>query len=173
MYSHDDLGKQLAKVLVQYKIPITADFISALTILLPIAAFFYFWEYPIFAAILWYMGRALDYVDGNYARASNTVTEHGKYFDCIIGVVSWVLLYVSIPVQFPIVVISLGIILIIYSKSLKLSTLPSTKKERWIDTTDGCLPAWLIIPAAIFEILDWYIYISIIGNFLYCVMKQN
>ena len=39
-----------------------------------------------------------------------------------------------------------------------------------IDAELGCLPAWLIIPAAIFEILDWYIYISIIE---FSPTKQN
>ena len=157
MSYHDDVGKFIAKKLWDWKVPVTADFISVLSLAFPLVAFFYFDTHILLAAFLWYTGRALDYLDGNYARISNTVTDHGRYFDAMIGVVTWILLYISIPVQFPLFIISLAVIIKVYSFSNEIVM--------------GCF----IIPFAFLNALDLFIYLSIMGNLLYLIyeIKKN
>ena len=183
MSYHDDVGKFIAKKLWDWKVPVTADFISVLSLAFPLVAFFYFDTHILLAAFLWYTGRALDYLDGNYARISNTVTDHGRFFDDMIGVVTWVLLYVCIPIEFPLFVVSFAIIIKVYSSAINNKwkrrfepTLGSLElKETWFTVENGCLPAFFIIPFAFFDILDIFIYLSIMGNFIYliCEMKKN
>jgi|TARA_R110000822_G_scaffold46440_3_gene123508 phosphatidylglycerophosphate synthase len=182
MSYHDDVGKFIAKKLWDWKVPVTADFISVLSLAFPLVAFFYFDTHILLAAFLWYTGRALDYLDGNYARISNTVTDHGRYFDAMIGVVTWILLYISIPVQFPLFIISLAVIIKVYSHSIARKwkrrfepTSGSLFKETWFTVENGCLPAFFIIPFAFLNALDIFIYLSIMGNLLYLIyeIKKN
>jgi len=177
MSYHDDVGKFITKKLWDWKVPITADFISVLSLAFPLAAFFYFDTNILLAAFLWYTGRALDYLDGNYARISNTVTDYGRYFDSMVGVITWILLYISIPVQFPLFIISLAVIIKVYSHArfsacgYSHARSRSSFKDTWFTVENGCLPSFFIIPFAFLNALDIFIYLSIVGNLIFLIYE--
>ena len=174
MSYHDDVGKFIAKQSWDWKVPVTADFISVLSLAFPLVAFFYFDTHILLAAFLWYTGRALDYLDGNYARISNTVTDYGRYFDSMVGVVTWILLYIAIPVQFPLFIISLAVISKVYSAALRgklLARSGSGFKDTWFTVETGCLPSFFIIPFAFLNALDIFIYLSIVGNLIFLIYE--
>ena len=52
MSYHDDVGKFITKKLWDWKVPITADFITVLSLAFPLVAFFYFDTHILLAAFL-------------------------------------------------------------------------------------------------------------------------